>query len=511
MDYNVGIGLGGALSRLGPGILQGEEIGRRRTREDEEQARLRAEFENRQTMFGRQKQMWQKEDSVGDLTAQYLAGNLDEPGLYQGMAGAGAGQEALNLRGVLQGQEQNKQSFEMNKKSFDLNYGEALSAAQDRELVRSFYRGDTSALTNLARTQMQERAKKDPTFVPPDIIDVGLMPEKSKEGLTQVYYREKGSDGKVRTNTLDVMRAGAFLGSQGLMALGDRERTYAQNERALSAQAAVGRKSNEIAIQRLNFEQRKEQAAEFQKRIDKLEGRRKIAQEALSKGLNNGNVNSVDIAKLDREIAVEEQRRDAAFQGYDVYPKVDPKTNEVVGVERRRSIYPKGNMDEATKIDWRPDDNSLHMNADNVPRVMSMVNPRLDGETQPAYMDRLKRLAKAQGVKPGWVAVMQPPAGLQGAAPVVVNTGHWSDPEVQPDNVKALLSRGWTPVLPPNFDLGTAYRMPDAQEAARSAERAGETKASSGVRVGRSSGAVGGRGVLPSTQPVTAPPFGKSR
>ena len=189
------IGIGSALSALPQGILQGEEIARRREREDEAARMAKAEFENRQTIFGRQKQEWGKSDAVDDATAAYLASaqtDADKETMYAKMAAAKAGGMALQTKGVLTQQRAAEQNIDLSAKSFDLQsqqHAEAMKKARRENLqqeIQMTLLGETWLDSRLAHRKRWTRLAQEPK----SRSCLGQQPRMDLSCIAQVMVRQ---------------------------------------------------------------------------------------------------------------------------------------------------------------------------------------------------------------------------------------------------------------------------------------------------------------------------------
>lgn len=511
MSFNTAIGLGSALTQLPAGIIQGEEIQRRRSREDEMAAQARAEFQNRQEMFGRTKKGWSMDDAVNAALARYEASGKTpeaEQALYDELNASGAGRDAMNTRGVLQGQAQSAGMYGMQKAGFEQNLRTTQKAEADQDIVRSFMTGKYGALKSHAQKAEDEAAQREGR-TPEQVVETGVARTPSgdvrrRNGMTLVYRKVRGADGQERTDEFDVGQAGAFLNSPGLMNLAAQERAGFQMDRQFNASLGEARKGNEIALQKLHHDERVARAKFHDDELRGVEKKIEIYTTQKAKAMTDPSSANLDLGGIDKELTrlntqadAIKQKANAAYHGFDFDEKRDAEGN-LIGIDYKRSIVPAGSKDPALKIDWRPADKALYANADNLVRLVSMTNPRADGEDDQAYTARLKGVAKRDGLTSGWNALMVSP---DGAKSVVVPAGAWSDGE-KPAAYNRLYENGWRPVNPPGFNYGTDYNTPDAQGAAAVAERASDSSRS--ARVGGRSGVMprGVRGGGSATRPV---------
>ncbi len=486
------IGIGSALSALPQGILQGEEIARRREREDEAARMAKAEFENRQTIFGRQKQEWGKSDAVDDATAAYLASaqtDADKETMYAKMAAAKAGGMALQTKGVLTQQRAAEQNIDLSAKSFDLQsqqHAEAMKKARrenlQQEIQMTLLGGDmagfqASAQKALDETRPGTQIKKLSWATTKD----GSILHSSSNGQAMMDYEVVSND-VPHKNRMTVSEIGSLLGSPHLMQLGQQQQSHDEWLKSYKRQGAM-----------LNEERNKGNYAAAQAQLEK---NRVDAAARWTEDVKNINLDLSNEAKkpmgadparvkmLEEKRDIASQKMHAAYNGLDFY-EIQDVGGKVIGIDARKTVIPLGEKDRTHAIDIRPADSGFYVNADNKMRIASVGVTRKPGESDDDYDKRVKPVAAS--LVTGWNNLVQNDKGETRFIPAPSNTYQGKIaapfPGESQDNYEArlatygskldenakenfrYLAQGWKPIMLPNLDLGERYRSADVPAA----------------------------------------------
>ncbi len=228
MGYTTGIGISGALVQLPMGILQGEEIRRRREREDEASSMARAEFENRQAIFGRTKQDWARQDAVSQIEGDLQAGNITPEEAYTKLAKRGYGAEALRLRGVMTNLQQGEQNLSQGKQLFEqqstingLQIGELDRKRVNQNIIQGMLGLDTKG-ANPEFLDMMNKVGAERGLLASGSRVVGMRRtgKRNQEGIETVEYSVDDGSGNITPKQVDIETLGGALGVDDLRAVG---------------------------------------------------------------------------------------------------------------------------------------------------------------------------------------------------------------------------------------------------------------------------------------------------
>ena len=490
MSYMTGVGLGNALSSLAPGIIQGEEIARRRSREDEQMEQARAEFENRQQLFGRQKQSWTKEDETDAALSEYQASQKtpeDEARMYTRINGVGAGRAAFETQGVIQSRDIQKQGFDLQQKLGESQLTEHQNKLRDQEIVHGMFMGQVSNDWSALMPHVQKSLDSHPSTRGSRIVSISMAdgknaPKYDADGISNIVYTTVDASGKERPNIVNLEKAGGMLGSELLSRVGTMEANRALTHRQL-ALSQQGLEDGKMGLLQQHLENDKNTRMK-----PLLEEQKELIRAAKDAEIKSGEATEAkSIARLKAsadkfksESADLTERIAAIAAGY--YPEkvVD---NGVVVNAATKIIAPIGAApsDRSGTVSFNASNGSYFMDPNNRSNFVNALVKPMPGEDDASYQARRKS-AEAMPVlsSGGWkLPIMNP---VSGSVDVI-------DPSV-PGAMQRAKDNGYQPVRFGGFNYGETLNHYDVLAGEDLMEKYKVRKHSAGIHVS-------GSGVVP--------------
>lgn len=456
MSYMTGIGIGNALGGLPHGLFQGEEIRRRREREDEASAMAQAEFQNRQELFGRQKKQWTAEDIAQDLYSKLQSKQITEDEFKQGMAKAGLGEKLFNYTNQQAEADMRKRQFEQQEKVGEYQLGEYARQRRAQEMMAGILGLESGQATSALMKHVNEDFSK--TNPGSEIIDIKYGGKSKGDNIGLVKYKVRDGNGNIVEHVKDYEELGGLLGLPGLSQVGTNQANRNQQRIAWSMQG-----------QAMTDARRAQAEAAFHTR----------RQDALKPQLDVFNRMSSDLSKLETEIAkarsggpreeliklytakktqldVEAAKIEPLSKGFmpDVY--LDLSDNKVKS-SHIREVVPEASTpgDRSRSFAYRFDDRAAFMN----PGSTMLADALVKDKSSPLYADIKKRSSGK------WTI---PVFNAQTNQIDVIDGGE--NPSVSAPRIAAAKLNGFEPIVLEGIDYGHAWGLPDVSSSRKMAE-----------------------------------------